>query len=70
MKQILLTEKEMVLLVLLYFQALLKVILLDGCFSHFLNCTNGIKSRNASQKINRKWQSYSRYSAQIKEFTL
>ena len=23
--------------------------LLHGCFSHFLNCTNGTKSRNASQ---------------------
>ena len=29
---------------LLYFHALLKVIILDGCFSRFLNCTNGIKS--------------------------
>ena len=27
---------------------LLKVTLLHGCFSHFLNCTNGTKSRNAS----------------------
>ena len=27
---------------------LLKVTLLHGCFSCFLNCTNGIKSRNAS----------------------
>ena len=26
----------------------LKVTLLHGCFSHFLNCTNGTKSRNAS----------------------
>ena len=26
---------------------LLKVTLLYGCFSHFLNCTNGTKSRNA-----------------------
>ena len=25
-----------------------KVTLLHGCFSHFLNCTNGTKSRNAS----------------------
>ena len=55
MKEILLTEKEMVFLVLLYFHALLKVIIPDGCFSRFLNCTNGIKSRNASHKINRKW---------------
>ena len=55
MKEILLTEKEMTFRVLLYFQVLLKVIIPDGCFSRFLNCTNGIKSRNASQKINRKW---------------
>ena len=27
----------------------LKVTLLHGCFSRFLNCTNGTKSRNASQ---------------------
>ena len=53
-KEILLTEKEMIFLVLLYFRALLKVIILGGCFSRFLNCTNGIKSRNASQKINCK----------------
>ena len=26
----------------------LKVTLLHGCFSHFLNCTNGTKSRRAS----------------------
>ena len=26
----------------------LKVTLLHGCFSHFLNCTNGTKLRNAS----------------------
>ena len=55
MKTILQTEKEMVFLVLLYFHVLLKVIIPDECFSRFLNCTNGIKSRNASQKINRKW---------------
>ena len=28
---------------------LLKLTLLHGCFSHFLNCTNGTKSRNAPQ---------------------
>ena len=28
---------------------LLKVTVLHGCFSRFLNCTNGTKSRNASQ---------------------
>ena len=54
MKEILLTEKEMIFLVLLYFRALLKVIILGRCFSRFLNCTNGIKSCNASQKINCK----------------
>ena len=27
---------------------LLKVTLLHGCFSHFLNCTNGTKSYKAS----------------------
>ena len=32
---------------LLYFHALLKVIILDRCFSRFLNCTNGVKSCNA-----------------------
>ena len=30
---------------------LLKVTLLHGCFSRFPNCTNGTKSRNASQMI-------------------
>ena len=29
-------------------ETLLKLILLHGCFSRFVNCTNGIKSRNAS----------------------
>ena len=29
---------------------LLNVKLLHGCFSSFLNCTNGTKSRNASHK--------------------
>ena len=29
----------------------LKVTLLHGCFSGFLNCTNGIKSRNASHLV-------------------
>ena len=45
MKQILLTEKEMIFLVLSYLHALLKIIILDGCSSRFLNCANGIKSR-------------------------
>ena len=27
---------------------LLKITLIHRCFSHFLNCTNGTKSRNAS----------------------
>ena len=31
---------------------LLKVTLLHGCFSRFLNCTNGTKSRNASHMRN------------------
>ena len=30
---------------------LLKLTLLYGCFSHFLNCTNGTKSHNASHNI-------------------
>ena len=55
MKEILLTEKGMMFLVLLYSHALLKVMLLYGCFSRFLNCTNDVKSCNASQKINGKW---------------
>ena len=54
MKEILPTEKDGIPM-LLYFHALLKVIILDGCFSRFLNCTNGVKWRNASHKINRKW---------------
>ena len=29
----------------------LKVTLLHGCFSHFLNCTNGTKSRKASHLL-------------------
>ena len=37
MKKILLTEKETSFP--LYFHALLKVIILDGCFWRFLNCT-------------------------------
>ena len=32
-------------------QILLKLTLLHGCFSRFLNCTNGTKSHNASQNI-------------------
>ena len=31
---------------------LLKLTLLHGCFSRFLNCTNGTKSRNASHNTN------------------
>ena len=31
--------------------SLLKVTLLYGCFSRFLNCANGTKSRNALQLI-------------------
>ena len=36
------------MLLLVTLQTLLKVTLLHGCFSCFLNCTNGTKSRNAS----------------------
>ena len=35
-------------LLLVYPATLLKVTLLHGCFSDFLNCANGTKSRNAS----------------------
>ena len=55
MKEILLTEEQMVFLVLYCFRASLKVIILDGCFSRLLNRINDIKSRNASEKINRNW---------------
>ena len=41
-------RKILSVFLLLNFHALLKVIILDGRFSRFLNCTNGIKSRNAS----------------------
>ena len=50
MKEILLTERDGIPM-LFYFHALLKVIILDGCLSRFLNCTNGMKSRNASHKL-------------------
>ena len=60
MKEILLTEEQMVFLVLYCFHTSLKVIILDGCFSRLLNRINDIKSRNASEKINRNWSSYSR----------
>ena len=36
-------------MILLKPATLLKVTLLHGCFSRFLNCTNGTKSRKASQ---------------------
>ena len=35
-------------LILVNFLTLLKLTLLDGRFSRFLNCRNGTKSRNAS----------------------
>ena len=38
-----------VLLLQLQSATLLKVALLHGCISHFLNCTNGTKLRKASQ---------------------
>ena len=34
-----------------YFHALLKVIILDGCLSRFLNCTNGIKIAQRITKL-------------------
>ena len=34
----------------------LKVTILHGCFSRFLNCTNGTKSRNASQLSSDIWR--------------
>ena len=38
---------------------LLKLTLLHGCFSRFLNCTNGTKSRNASHlEIGGKYNDY------------
>ena len=33
------------------FATLLKVTLVHGCFSRFLNCTNDIKLRNASNMV-------------------
>ena len=36
-------------LILVKLQALLRLTLLHGCFSRFLNCTNGTKLCNASQ---------------------
>ena len=38
----------LLLLVKLQASALLKVTLLHGCFSRFLKCTNGTKSRKVS----------------------
>ena len=43
------THRGLILLVL-------KVSLLHGCFSGFLNCTNGTKPRKASHKENGKQQ--------------
>ena len=45
------THEGVLLLVKLHaksFTTLLKVTLLHGCFSRFLNCTNGTKSRKTS----------------------
>ena len=36
---------------------LLKVTLFHGCFSHFLNCTNCTKSRNASHLLKHPFDS-------------
>ena len=41
-------HEGVLLLVKLQFATLLKVTLFHGCFSRFLNCTNGIKSRKAT----------------------
>ena len=40
-----------VLLLVKFTITLLKVTLIDGCFSPFLNCTIGIKSCNASHRV-------------------
>ena len=47
------TPEEVSLLVKLQAKptTLLKVTLLHGCFSRFLNCTNGTTSRKTSQKF-------------------
>ena len=34
-----------------FYTALQRVTLLHECFSHFLNCTNGTKLRNASRMM-------------------
>ena len=36
----------------------LKLTLLHGCFSHFLNCTNGTKLRKASHTVLDFWNSF------------
>ena len=52
---------------------LLKLTLLHGCFSRFLNCTNGTKSRNATHivfKVSHVSQAFTTYilqSGNIKE---
>ena len=38
-----------------YFATLLKLTLLHECFSRFLNCTNGTKSRNAPHMSHYLW---------------
>ena len=43
------THGGVLLLVNLQASSLLKVTLLLGCFSHFLNCTNGTKLRKVSK---------------------
>ena len=46
----------------LYYPAtLLKVALLQGCFSRFVNCANGTKSRNASHTLYLKYYFIERY---------
>ena len=45
---------------------LLKVKLLHGCFSRFLNCTNGTKSRKKSQTYNKFKELLSQRLKQLK----
>ena len=46
--------------------AWLKITLLHGCFSRFLNCTNGTKSRKASHINN--WKKHNNFDVLFKAF--
>ena len=46
------TYGGVLLFVKLQAASLLKVTLIQGCVSRFLNCTNGTKSRQASRSLN------------------